>query len=379
MKKKILLWLLLILSIVFIINLKAKNHYVENDNIIGIYVDSKLQEIIPKKGEAVFSKVICDNNDVNYYWDNDSWGLFVANLSKKAKCNLYFVSYSGQTVFDFDYTGAEQTFASPVSGIYKLEAWGAEGGGNQQNMGGKGGYSTGTVYINKDDILFLNIGGKGSVSLDELGDNAVGGYNGGGNGKNSHNLCSNHIAGSGGGASHISTKTGLLSQLQDFKENILIAAGGGGGGNFCNLANYGTGGSGGGFIGMNPTNLGPDSTSNHYGTGGTQIKAGCRSSGDSYCGTFGIGFSSNDSIWGVGAGGGYYGGGSSTINGAGGGSGYIGNSLLTNKVMYCYNCEESSEENTKTISTTCAEETPTSNCSKKGNGYARITLVSIDE
>ena len=63
----------------------------------------------------------------------------------------------------------------------------------------------------------------------------------------------------------------------------------------------------------------------------------------------------------------------------GGGSGYIGNSLLKDKVMYCYDCEESSEESTKTISTTCSEETPTENCAKKGNGYARITLVSIDE
>lgn len=61
-------------------------------------------------------------------------------------------------------------------------------------------------------------------------------------------------------------------------------------------------------------------------------------------------------------------------NGAGGSS-YIGNSLLTNKVMYCYNCEESSEESTKTVSTTCAEETPTENCAKKGNGYARITYI----
>ena len=47
--------------------------------------------------------------------------------------------------------------------------------------------------------------------------------------------------------------------------------------------------------------------------------------------------------------------------------------------MYCYNCEESFEESTKTISTTCSEEMPTSYCAKKGNGYARITLVSIDE
>lgn len=76
-----------------------------------------------------------------------------------------------------------------------------------------------------------------------------------------------------------------------------------------------------------------------------------------------------------GGGGGFYGGGASAHNGSGGGSGYIGNSLLTNKAMYCYNCEESTEESTKTISTTCAEETPTSNCAKKGNGYARITYI----
>ena len=42
------------------------------------------------------------------------------------KCNLYF--YSGQTVFDFDYTGDEQTFTAPISGTYKLEIWGAQGG-----------------------------------------------------------------------------------------------------------------------------------------------------------------------------------------------------------------------------------------------------------
>lgn len=61
-----------------------------------------------------------------------------------------------------------------------------------------------------------------------------------------------------------------------------------------------------------------------------------------------------------------------------GGSGYIGNSLLTEKSMYCYNCQESSEESTKTISTTCTSATPTANCAKQGNGYARITLVSIN-
>ena len=62
----------------------------------------------------------------------------------------------------------------------------------------------------------------------------------------------------------------------------------------------------------------------------------------------------------------------------GGGSGYIENSPLSNKAMYCYNCQESSEDSTKTISTTCTSATPTENCAKSGNGYARITLISTD-
>ena len=75
-----------------------------------------------------------------------------------------------------------------------------------------------------------------------------------------------------------------------------------------------------------------------------------------------------------GGGGGFYGGASNNYSGSGGSS-YIGNSLLTDKAMHCYNCQESSEESTKTISTTCTSKTPTENCSKQGNGYARITYL----
>lgn len=61
--------------------------------------------------------------------------------------------------------------------------------------------------------------------------------------------------------------------------------------------------------------------------------------------------------------------------GAAGGSGYIGNSLLTNKAMYCYNCTASSDAATKTISTTCTSSSPTKNCSKSGDGHAIITYI----
>ena len=75
-------------------------------------------------------------------------------------------------------------------------------------------------------------------------------------------------------------------------------------------------------------------------------------------------------------GGGFYGGTAKTdYRGGGGGSGYIGNSLLKNKAMYCYNCTESSEEAAKTISTTCVSPSLTAKCAKTGNGYALITLL----
>ena len=61
--------------------------------------------------------------------------------------------------------------------------------------------------------------------------------------------------------------------------------------------------------------------------------------------------------------------------GSSGSSGCIGNPSLTDKHMTCYNCETSNEESTKTISNTCVSETPTTDCSKIGNGYARITYI----
>lgn len=56
-------------------------------------------------------------------------------------------------------------------------------------------------------------------------------------------------------------------------------------------------------------------------------------------------------------------------------SGYIGYSELTDRVMYCYNCTESSETSTKTITTSNRLETATTNYAKIGNGYARITFI----
>ena len=65
----------------------------------------------------------------------------------------------------------------------------------------------------------------------------------------------------------------------------------------------------------------------------------------------------------------------------GGGSGYIGLSRLISKNeitkhMTCYNCTEISDADTKTETTTCHDTTPTSDCSKEGNGSTRITFIN---
>ena len=269
---------------------------------------------------------------------------------------------------DFDYTGTEETYTVPEDGTYKLETWGAQGGSyNETYHGGYGSYSSGYMTFKKGDKLYINVGSQGKLS-------STSEYNGGGSAAPSE---SGVVSYSGGGATHISTKSGLLSTLSSNLDTILVVSGGGGGTSYQNGPYTGIGGSGGGYVGSNGTNTGSNWL---YGQGGNQTSGGADGGGElvnnekrGNSGVFGQG--GNGIHYSGGGGGGYYGGGASNQAGAGGGSGYIGNSNLTNKAMYCYNCEESSDESTKTISTTNVSEIPIDNYAKKGNGYAKITRI----
>ena len=296
------------------------------------------------------------------------------NESKVLKSKVIVVgtpiNYTGHTVFNFDYTGGEQTFIVPVSGTYKLETWGAQGGSIHGRTAGTGGYSSGFIKSNSKQVMFVNVGGQGDNGEDYIkNENTItkpgnGGYNGGGTGQSGGYYSAGQYtcaSGSGGGgATHIALNSGLLSSLENYKNQILIVSGGGGGISGFTTSDNRFGHAGGYSAFSNLENKINQLSGYAFGIGET-ITTVASTEG---CG---------------GGGGGYYGGKCDDIRFGTGGSSYIGNSLLTNKVMYCYNCEESNEINTKTISTTCNEETPTSYCAKKGNGYARITLVSIEE
>ncbi|MBQ8132656.1 MAG: hypothetical protein IJ193_09205, partial [Bacilli bacterium] len=136
----------------------------------------------------------------------------------------------------------------------------------------------------------MNVGGKGTYNCEN--NICLGGYNGGGN---------NHYDktqwGTGGGATHIAFVKGLLKELENFKEDILIVAGGGGGG-YSYLS--GEGGSAGGYIG----NSGIYREGFIQAFGGTQTKGGT----GKRAGSFGQGGSHTTGNC-SGGGGGFYGGG----------------------------------------------------------------------
>ena len=250
----------------------------------------------------------------------------------------------------YDYTGGIQSFTAPVSGTYKLEVWGAQGGTNTYNwagteysVGGLGGYSIGNITLTTSNILYVVVGGTSSTN--------AGGYNGGGNGL-SYQTSPNIMARGGGGATHIGTRNGTLVQYGN-TYGLLIVAGGGGGSS--GDRSMGSGGSGGGLSG------GEGAPHREYGKAGTQSSGGAGGSAEdtdddifhAASGTFGQGGQGDHGGFGRaggGGGGGLYGGGGGADGGGGGGSGYIGG--VTNGSMQ--------------------------NGVRSGNGYARITLVSTN-
>ena len=261
-------------------------------------------------------------------------------------------------ILNFDYTGTVQTVTLP-KGTYKLECWGAQGGYSSSNsgievgMGGKGGYSAGTITLNQKTLIYIYTGGVGSISGNGKAD---GGFP---NGGSSWASSTSEGAGGGGGSSDIRIGTDSLYA------RVIVAGGGGGGGE-----DNETGGYGGGEIG---------------GTSGS----GTPGSQTAPSGYFGIG--GHTSYDGGGGGGGWYGaypaGGQTTpatgssgsdTSGSPGGSGYVYTSATASN--YPSGCLLNSSyylSAAKTIAGNTSFTSPTgsSETGHSGNGYCRITVI----
>lgn len=261
-------------------------------------------------------------------------------------------------ILNFDYTGTVQTVTLP-KGTYKLECWGAQGGYSSSNsgievgMGGKGGYSAGTITLNQKTLIYIYTGGVGSISGNGKAD---GGFP---NGGSSWASSTSEGAGGGGGSSDIRIGTDSLYA------RVIVAGGGGGGGEDNETGGYGGGETGG---------------TSGSGTPGSQTAPS---------GYFGIG--GHTSYDGGGGGGGWYGaypaGGQTTpatgssgsdTSGSPGGSGYVYTSATaSNYPLGCLLNSSYYLSAAKTIAGNTSFTSPTgsSETGHSGNGYCRITVI----
>lgn len=285
-----------------------------------------------------------------YYDDN-------GNILNEITRNVTVVN----STYEYSYTGKAEDLVIPVAGIYKLEAWGASGGGTS-TMKGYGGYASGTYALEKNALLKIYVGGKGTTKKD--GTVSPGGFNGGGaSGASTHNSAS-----SGGGASDIRLGNSSLSS------RIIVAGGGGGGGCRNDTSFTCSGGHGGGASGGAP---GTCSAASYTGTGATSSAGGTAGSYTTNCsttatagalGVAGVGSTcstSGNAYAAGGGGGGYYGGGGGARYGGGsGGSGYC-NPNVQACTLYAGN---------ELFSTTDAAGYELGH---DGHGYIKITLISV--
>lgn len=220
----------------------------------------------------------------------------------------------------FSFKGSTESFTVPVDGTYTLECWGAG-----ESQGGK---SLGDYRAQKNTILYICVGGQGTIG--DRYNIGIGGYNGGGNGGTAviNDKGQPLKRGDGGcGATHICLEDGVLSKLKTaYKQNLLLMVAGGQGG-----AQYpkGSGPFGGGTEGGKPTNK-----------AGKTFDAATQSTGYAFgqgqTGRNGIKGTQNGGEGNGGGGGGLYGGfspqapGSKTNCPGGGGSGYVNKKLLVN-------------------------------------------------
>ena len=122
-----------------------------------------------------------------------------------------------------------------MTGLYKVQLWGAGGGGwwwyengtrcNYGDPGGTGGFY---VKLNKGETIYINVGGAGKASAE--GGYRAGGWNGGGRGGNLTEW-TNVFGASGAGATSVqTTNRGELRNYAGAQGEVLAVVGGGAGG-----------------------------------------------------------------------------------------------------------------------------------------------------
>ncbi len=342
-----------------------------------------------ENGNEITKENISYDLDINNITNNEYRVNYVATTSGKNITDTRLVIFTPITsIMTYDYTGEEQVFTSNYSGSYRVELWGAQGGGV---YGGNGAYTTGIIKFIKNKKEYIFVGGNPTTTLEY-------GYNGGGISNSDGRF------GSGGGATDIRNIGGTWNDFNSLKSRIMVAAGGGGGCVNCGVA--GTilsGGIGGKLNGGDGKIAQIPADSDEFvsiATGATQTSGGNRGTGtrtDLSCasnGSFGIGGNGGSCC--IAAGGsGYYGGAGSGVANSTGGTGSGGSSFISGYDGCDAIAENSTEDNiihtgqsvhysgykfNNAVMYAGDEEIPTHTgdstmVGNSGNGFAKISLI----
>ncbi|MCL2038543.1 glycine-rich protein [Candidatus Saccharibacteria bacterium] len=277
-----------------------------------------------------------------------------------------FTDYTVGAPTNFTSTGCS-TYTIPANGYYQLETWGAAGGNAGAFAGGRGGYSTGTVYLSSGTNIWACVGGAGSQASRTSSAPYPGGANGGGGAYRTDNGTGHETASGGGG-------TDIRIGINSLYARAIVA--GGGGGASGNQWNSTSGGAGGGLTSFTSGDqAGGVATQT---SGGANNVLGCAGQG-AFGAAVNCPFSTAINV--SGGGGGWFGGGSG-LNGAGG-SGFvftssnvpsntaIGGAYLLGSQYQAFNAATLDGSTTGTM--------PAPNggtqAGQSGNGYARITQL----
>jgi hypothetical protein len=265
-------------------------------------------------------------------------------------------AFSEDGVYEFYFTGNIVEFTVPTSGTYKIEAWGATGGGGHTPIGPKGAYSKSFVLLNKDERIKILVGEKGYPGYNS-GNYINCGGGGGGTfiAKDRTPLC---VAGGGGSLTYrvySTIQSHACGQSTQLSLNI------GCGQATLNMGGIGTtySGGGGGFEGNGGDGSSSGKGGNSFINGGARQTSG--TAGNYAYGGFGGGASQHGNCGWAAGGGGYTGGSATNTNTQGGGGGSYYEGFYNNEVS-------------EAISG-CNVSLPT-NPGTNGNGFAKLTLLT---
>ena len=312
------------------------------------------------------------NEDISFAKPSGTYFLHAIVFDSRGRKDQFVsqgVSTNGSSCFKFGFTGRVQS-ATLEAGEYKLEVWGAEGGktSTYSKTSGKGGYSVGTLKLNKRTTLYIYVGESPTTNK--------GGWNGGGSGEGPHSILG--LPAGGGGSTDISLYGEAGSDKWNTNDHlysriIVAGAGGGSGHNDSRYLRY-YGGYGGGETGQR-------SGYGQEGNGGTQngsITNQQYSTGQG----FGVGGTHID-YSASGGGSGWYGGAASNndgcVTGGAGGSGYVYCSSTASN--YPNGCKLDSSmylSNASTLPGNSSFPTPNGSSTEtghSGHGYAKITIL----